>query len=402
MKTDPSIWVVLTALLGTHLAGMGAFVAVPVLAPAIAADSGIPAAYAGVHTALAYLGSLVSGPVTGPYIKRFGAVRVLQAGLFVVGLAIALAALGTAWALAFSAFLGGLGHGPVTPSGSHILAARTPPRRRGLIFSLKQTGVPLGAMLVAASAPLIAAAAGWQAAVLAVAGFVLAFVLALQPLRRPLDAERDRMMRDLGFAAALRAAGGSLGLLRHQPALRRLTIMSALYGVSQFCFLSFFVVFQVQALGVPLTEAGFRLACGQAAGAAGRVLWGIAADRTGRPIRVMTVVGLCAAAAGLMLALSGPGWPGLVILLLAMAMGGTASGWNGVFLAETARMAPPGQVGAATAAGGFVFGVTMLVAPPAFSLLVQGTGGYAAGFVFCAASAALGAATVALGGRRPR
>lgn len=400
MFQNPSIWVVLVALLGTHLAGMGAFVAVPVLAPAISADSGIPAAYAGVHTALSYMGSLVSGPVTGPYIRRFGAVRVLQAGLAVVAVAIALAAFGTAWALALSAFLGGFGHGPVTPAGSHILAARTPPQKRAMIFSLKQGGVPIGAMMIAAMAPLIAAFWGWRTAILAVAGFVLLCALALQPLRRALDAERDRTMRDLGFAAAIRAATGSLGLLKHQPALRRLTMMSALYGVSQFCFLSFFVVFQVQALGVPMTEAGFRLACGQAAGAAGRVLWGIAADRTRQAGRVMALVGLLAAGTSLLLAAAGPGWPGFVMLLLSMAMGATASGWNGVMLSEAARMAPPGQVGAATAAGGFVFGVTMLVAPPAFSAMVQITGGYTLGFLFCAATALAGAWMITFAGRR--
>ena len=399
MPSPPSIWTVLVALLGTHLAGMGAFVAVPVLAPAIAADSGIPAAYAGVHTALAYLGSLVSGPVTGAYLRRFGGIRVLQAGLLVVALAIALAALGTAWAPALSAFLGGLGHGPVTPAGSHILAARTPARRRGLIFSLKQTGVPLGAMLIAAIAPLITLAAGWRVAVLAIAAFVVLFVVSLQPLRAALDADRDRGLRDLGFGAAGRAAVASLGLLRAQAALRRLTLMSALYGVSQFCFLSFFVVFQVEALGVPLAEAGFRLACGQAAGAAGRVLWGVLADRTGEAGRVMAGVGLGAAGAGLAFAMTEPDWPGLLILFLAIVMGGTASGWNGIFLAETARMAPPGQVGAATAAGGFVFGVTMLVAPPAFSAMVGLTGGYEAGFLFCAAAALLGATLAA---RLPR
>ena len=50
------------ALLGAHLAGMGVFLAVPVLAPAIAAEAGIPAALAGVHTALCYAGALISGP----------------------------------------------------------------------------------------------------------------------------------------------------------------------------------------------------------------------------------------------------------------------------------------------------------------------------------------------------
>ena len=50
------------ALLGTHLAGMGVFLTVPVLAPAIAAELGIAASLAGVHTALVYLGAMVSGP----------------------------------------------------------------------------------------------------------------------------------------------------------------------------------------------------------------------------------------------------------------------------------------------------------------------------------------------------
>ena len=40
------------ALLGTHLAGMGVFLTVPVLAPEIAAELGIAASLAGVHTAL--------------------------------------------------------------------------------------------------------------------------------------------------------------------------------------------------------------------------------------------------------------------------------------------------------------------------------------------------------------
>ena len=46
----PSIWLVMLALLGTHLAGMGAFLTLPVLAPPIAAELGIPASLAGFNT----------------------------------------------------------------------------------------------------------------------------------------------------------------------------------------------------------------------------------------------------------------------------------------------------------------------------------------------------------------
>jgi MFS family permease len=381
------------ALLGTHLAGMGVFLAVPVLAPAIAAELGIPAALAGVHTALVYGGALLSGPLAGAFIHRYGGIRVLQAGLVICGAAVALATVGHPAALALSALLGGIGHGPVTPAGSHLLAQKAPPNRRALIFSLKQCGVPAGAMLIAAATPVIAAAWGWRAGVLAVAVFLLASALVLQPLRGPLDAERDRAARLGSLAAAWRAALRSLRILREVPVLRRMTMMSALYGISQFCFSSFFVVFQVEALGVPLTEAGMRLALAQAAGVAGRVLWGLVADRVGAG-PVLTGLGLGAAAAGLALLLAGPDWPGLLLTLAGMAMGATAIGWNGVFLAEAARLAPAGQVGAATAATGFVFGAVMLVGPPAFTAMVQASGGYALGFGFCVATALLGAALV--------
>lgn len=390
MASSPSVWTIMVALLGAHLAGMGAFLTVPVLSPPIAAETGLPVTLAGVHTALVYAGALVTGPPTGALVRRFGGIRVLQAGLLLIGAGIALAALGTPAALALSAFLAGMGHGPVTPGGSHLLAGRTPPRRRSLIFSLKQCGVPAGAMLVAAAAPAIGSAFGWRAGVLAMAATALAMAAALQPLRAALDAERDRSAAIRGVAGE---ALGALGMLRTDAALRRLTVMSCGYGVSQFCFFSFFVAWQVSALGVPLTEAGLRLALAQAAGVAGRIGWAVLADRAGaRP--ALAACGLGAAAAAVLMALAGPGWPALVVVLAGMAMGATAVGWNGVMLAEAARIAPPGQVGGATAALAFAFGLAMIVAPPAFSLLVGLTGGYMAGFLMCAGFAVLGAVAI--------
>jgi predicted MFS family arabinose efflux permease len=393
MIRSPSVWTVMVALLGTHLAGMGVFIAVPVLAPAIAAEAGIPAALAGVHTALVYGGGLVSGPLAGAFIHRYGGIRVLQAGLAVCAVSVALAILAHPIALAVSALACGIGHGPVTPAGSHLLAQKAPPNRRALIFSLKQCGVPAGSMLIAAITPVIGIGFGWRAGILTVAVLLAAMALMLQPLRAPLDAERNRSAAIGSPRAAWGAALGSLATLRTAPVLRRMTIMSALYGISQFCFSSFFVVFQVEALGVPLTEAGFRLALAQAAGVVGRVAWGLVADRVGAA-PVLRGLGIAAAASGLALLLSGPGWPGFVLTLAGMGMGATAIGWNGVFLAETARLAEPGKVGATTAAAGFVFGVCMLVGPPLFTLMVQASGGYALGFGFCVATALLGASLI--------
>ena len=385
-----SIWLVMLALLGTHMAGMGAFLTVPVLATSISAETGLPAALAGVHTALVYAGALLSGPFTQGFLSRFGGIRVCQIGLCVIAAGLALATIGSPWALLVSALVAGVGHAPITPSGSHLLFARTPPHQRSLIFGLKQCGVPAGAMLVAGLAPLAALAFGWRGGVLAMAGFSLALAAALQPLRAALDTDRTPG----ATTAPLDDARRSLALLRHQPRIRALTLMACGYGVAQFCFGSFFVVWQVQVLGLGLTEAGLHLALAQAAGVVGRVLWALAADRVGAQ-PVLTALGVGMVLAGLALAAAGPGWPVGLIIAAGMAMGATAVGWNGVLLAEIARVAPAGQVGGATAALGVAFGATMVVMPSLFTLLVGLTGSYVPGFLMCAGTAAAGLFSVA-------
>ncbi len=385
-----SIWLVMLALLGTHMAGMGAFLTVPVLATKIAAETGLPASLAGVHTALVYAGALVSGPFTQGLLARFGGIRLCQIGLCVIAAGLALATIGSPWALLVSALVAGVGHAPITPAGSHLLYARTPPHQRSLIFGLKQTGVPAGAMLVAGLAPLAALAFGWRGGVLAMAGFSLALAMALQPLRATLDADRGPQ----ASASPLADAARSLGLLGSQKRLRALTLMACGYGVAQFCFGSFFVVWQVQVLGVGLAEAGLHLALAQAAGVLGRIAWAVLADRLGaQPVLVGLGVGMVLAA--LALAAAGPGWPLLLVVTAGMLMGATAVGWNGVLLAEVARVAPAGQVGGATAAMGVAFGATMVVMPSLFTLLVAVTGSYVWGFLMCAGTAGLGLLSVA-------
>ncbi len=388
----------MVALLGTHLAGMGAFLTIPVLATLVSAETGLPAALAGVHTALVYAGTLLSGPFVQGLLGRYGGIRMCQWALCMIAAGLALATIGTPWALVLSAVVCGFGHAPVTPAGSHLLYARAPPARRSLIFGLKQCGVPAGAMLVAALAPLAALAFGWRGGVLAMAAFSLLLAAALQPLRAALDADRAAAAPVRPLADARR----SLALLRDDPAIRGLSVMAAGFGVSQFCFSSFFVVWQVQSLGLGVAQAGLHLALAQLGGVAGRIGWALLADRFGaRP--VLLGLGLAMVAAGVALAVAGPAWPVGLVVAIGIVMGASAVAWNGVLLAEVAHAAPPGLVGGATAALGFVFGATMVVMPTAFSALVAVTGGYTAGFLMCAAVSGLGMWPLFRGGwgRRP-
>ena len=210
-----------------------------------------------------------------------------------------------------------------------------------------------------------------------------------EPLRAGLDAERDP-----NHKVGWKGAQASLGLFRSHARLRARSLVGVAYGVSRFCFSSFFGVFQTEVLKYDLLLAGLNLALSQAAGVAGRILWGLVADMVG-PIVVLSGLGLATAAAGLALAMASPDWPPMLVAAAGVAMGATAIGWNGVLLSETARLAPIGQVGAATGMLSFVFALGMLVAPPGFSGLVQLTGDYVAGFVSCAVFALIGVALLA-------
>jgi MFS family permease len=378
----------LAVLVMIQIAASGAFVTVQVVAPAVAAAHGLPVALIGVFTSLAYAGAMLSSPATDAMIARFGAPRACQITLLVCAAGLAVCTLGWPLTLVAGAFVLGLGHGPVTPLSSHVLMLWTPPRVRGSVFSLKQAAVPLGGVVAGAMAPAVAVALGWQAGILSMAALGVGVALVVEPLRGRLDGGRsapDGARPRAGMIAALR-------VVIDDPALFRLIWVSCVFGALQWCFSTFFVAFLVEELRMPLVTAGLAFAVSQAGGIGGRILWGVVTDRRGSADEVLAGLGFAMAAASIALAFAGPAWPGWVVVLLALAIGLSAFGWNGVLLAELARLAPDGRVASATAGFIVVFALSTILVPIAFSLLTL-LGSYGPGF------ALLGLACLATGWR---
>jgi len=132
----------------------------PVLAPVAAMDLGLAASSAGISTALIYGAAAFAAPASGSFIARLGPMRTSQLCLVFVAVGISCMAIAHPLAAAVGAILIGFGYGPVTPSSSTILNERTPPNWRAFIFSLKQTGVPVGGALAGALVPLFIHAGG--------------------------------------------------------------------------------------------------------------------------------------------------------------------------------------------------------------------------------------------------
>ena len=360
-----------------------AIITVPAMAPVVADALGVSAALVGPYVALCYLAASIASLLGGPLVRRAGAIRASQIGLLLCVAGLALCATGWLPALALGALLMGIGYGPINPASSHLLAVTTPAHRMSLMFSLKQTGVPLGGMLAGALVPGLALAWGWRASLALVALACLTCIALAQPLRAALDADR-RPDQPIVLGALLDPLRMVLG---HRPLLV-LAICSFLFSAVQVSTTSYLVTFLHSAVGITLLAAGAALSVSQVAGAVARVAWGALADRGLGPRGTLILLSTLMTVSCLLAASIQPGWSVALQWLAVGLLGATVIGWNGVFMATVAKQAPPGQASVAT--GGALmftfFGV--VCGAPAFGALAGASGSYRVAFAALAVPAA--------------
>jgi MFS family permease len=95
---------------------------------------------------------------------------------------------------------------------------------------------------------------------------------------------------------------------------------------------------------------------------------------------MLGLLGIGMGLSGLVSILAGPAWPLPLLLVYAAVFGATAVGWNGVFLAEVARIAPPGQTTKYTGGCQFFTFMGAVMSPPLFSLALSFGGSYAGAY----------------------
>ena len=368
--------------------------ATSVLAPEIGRDLGIAPKLVGVFVGLIYAGAMSASLASGGFVERYGAIRVSQVAVVLcsAGLAIVVGHAAPPDALLPLPFVApvlmGTGYGPITPASSHILARTAAPSRMALTFSIKQTGVPVGAALAGALLPALAVSLGWHTAFLSVAAAGIAIAIVAQLARERLDADRvpERALSIAGVMAPLHE-------VLHTPALRELAVSGFVYAALQVCLMSFLVIYLTESLHYSLVAAGFALTAANLGGIVGRLVWGVIADLFVSPRTLLGMIGVGAGLCAWLTALFGIDWPSVAVIAVSVVFGMTAIGWNGVQLAEVARAAPPGQAGTVTGAAGFITFGGVLVGPPSFALVSALTNGYRLAF------ALFGALVLASGAR---
>lgn len=356
-----------------------------VLAPAAAAEFGVAAADVAYYVSIVYLAAMISTVGGGTITRRLGPIRFIQAGLTIAALGSFVFATGGVAMAALSAFIVGLGSGPLTIASSHILARVSPPRLANVTFSLKQSGVPIGFAICGAVLPTLALDLGWRWAAASVGFLSIAAAIAMQPLRALYDEERSAGPARLPTLAEIFEP---LRLAWRDPILRPMCFIGMLFSATQAIVVNFTVVYAVDGLQMSYVLAGALLSAATVAGAFGRVFWGALADLLRRPSAVLAGIGAIVAMAATAMAFSTPAWPTTAIYIVCTVLGGTAVGWNGVFIAESASRAPPGRAAEFTGATQLFVFCGALLSPLLFRTVLAITGVYEAGYLLLAAGVA--------------
>ncbi|MEZ5815902.1 MAG: MFS transporter [Hyphomicrobiaceae bacterium] len=372
--TLPTSTMVLLLALVTGVQGLATFsvLALPTLATLAAPHFGFGPESIGYQISVVYAAAALLSSVAGLYVRRHGAaaMSIWAMGLTALGL-LGIATGSIPIAILASASIGAA-YGLTNPAASHMLFRFAPKHRQNIVFALKQTGVPLGGILASLLLPRLAVAYNWQVAIGASALLMTLVGVPLLAIRRRLDDDRA--------PAASLGAGGVLSGVRLVLANRRmraLALMGWAYASAQFCLFTFLITMLVKDLGWTLVAAGGAATVMQVGGVIGRLAWSVLADVIGHGLAILVAIGLGSSAFALMLTAATPEWPVWLLSVVVFGFGFCLVGWNGLWLAEVARAAGPGEVSLAT--GGvlvFTFGGIVL-GPATFATIYRAVESYA-------------------------
>ncbi len=423
MQHGPRPSLSLSATLAVQILGSALLTGPSVLAPAVAPLLGFRPERVGLFVGVAYLAAMLSGLWSGRGVARLGAVRLCQVAMIACAAGAFAAIAGGTMALLASAVVIGGAYGVLNPSSSTILERHSPPARRGLFFSIKQTGVPIGVALAGLFFPWGLVAFGWQVSVVVAGVACAALAAALIPARLRLEPERDRSpaadaqwsaeplnvptssgahepsdaaqgervrAMDAGEPPAVGARTSTNGLaalrsVLRDAELRRLSLASLTFACTQLAFVTFLVSLLNLQLGHSLAWSAGVLAGAQVVSTVSRIAFGYVGDRWIEPRRLLGMLGLAMGASFIALALpdadTNPAW----IVAAAIFCAATAMGWNGVYFAELARVAAQ-RADLATVAGAsqFLTFAGSMSGPVLFAEIIRAGGTYGIAFVLLA------------------
>ena len=364
-RAERSPWTILGLAVGVQFGVSLVDQGVLTLTGFIKLDLGLSAFVAGLVVASFGLGRIAGAYAAGVAADRLGEQRTLLVGGLATALIVLLATVSPLPVFVPLMVLAGAAGASATPAGGRLVLLAFPRNRRGVALGIRQTGIPVGGLIAAATLPWIAHVASWRWS-LAVAACVTALTaIPLLSLRTAPPPPRPE--------------GPQQHVGRNRDLLM-LTTWGCLIVTGQYALVAFLALGLNQGAGLTLAEGSILVAVANGAGIVGRVLWGLVSDRHrggSRKAYLLTinVVGLIGA---LLLFVVPPTAPVALIGAIVALAGVALIGYQGLWITMIAEVAGPERVGAATGfALTFVAGA-IAASPPLYGLVADLTGTYRA------------------------
>jgi MFS family permease len=394
-------WVVLsTAFLGVFGGlGFGRFGYSAVL-PTMQKALGINSAAAGSLASWNLLGYTIMAAVGGIIAARWGARKVITAGLALTAAGMFLTGVADGLAGASGArLLTGMGNGMMFVPSIALMASWFRVRQLGLASTVVPTGSSLAMILVGPVVPRLMAAAGeegwrwaWYFFAIVTAFLALANAVLQRDRPRGAPAPRDALRYDKNAPPAIRA-----WLKKNTPGVKsilgsgyawHLGLVYFLFGVAFLLYFTFFQKRLTADLGYSAEGAGYFFMALGAAGLAGGMGWGSLSDRFGRR-RAIALNLLLSGVAALLFGVS-PTTPTLV--LSAVLFGASGMVFPGLVGAACADRFGPGLAPAALGLVTILVGVGQTVGPLVGGAMNDAYGSLGPSYLFSAVTFFAGAA----------
>ncbi len=369
-------------------------IALSALGPLVVADLDLTRAEFGSFATVAFAVAALFSAAGGRLVDRVGgrpAAMVVCGGACVALLLVAAApTYGLVLAaVALSGFLLALAN----PATNLLVSTHAPPRQRGALVGLKQSGVQVSQILGGALLPGLAVLAGWRVAATVAAGLLAPTVL---------------MSYFFLPATSLRGDDRPARARRRVPAeVWWMTGYSFLLGCALQATIVYLPLFAHEDLGLSVSVAGLSAAVMGAVGLVARVAWGRLFERVRRPQLLLVLLAVVAMVAVGVLRTAGVSDAPWLVWIAVVMHGASAVAANAVVMLAVVTTSDPAFVGAATglvATGQFA---GFALGPIAFGALVDGAGVYglgwlAVGVVYLLAAVVMAVAAWGVGHRRDR
>lgn len=372
-------WFVVFLTWCAHFVYYVIYSSVGIMGPVLKTDLHLSNTQFGILCGAIGVGTTLSQIPAGMWCDKQGVRSVMTSAFIFIALLSFLFSLSTGFVLAGVVlfFLG------VAVGCSQIAAAKAvldwfPFAGRATAMGLKQTGINVGGMVGSVVLPLLLALYTWSLLFKAMGGFALLFSLGFWFLYRDVGNTQKNTFQMRG------SLGNSFSSLRNASFIF-VTLAGVFLLVAQFAFSSYLMLYLNQALHHSMKASGIVLALVFAVGAVGRVGWGIISDylikSRGRTLAIVAALG---AISIIVLAVVTPSIPLWVLYVLALFVGITVMGWQGIWFALVGELSRGKATGAGLGLALFFGNLGVLFGPPLFGLLTDISGSFSVAWFFLA------------------